>query len=234
MRRFARTSQTHPTGKSFSLRTESLERRDLFAGDFGFTPDPEVPLPIEPPPVLPPVELVRIVDPAILLPLAPSASLDATGKLTVRGSIFDDKLEVRLSPNSPRVIEVDNLNNGYGADWSFNAAAVNSIHVQALGGNDMVRINDAFGLVGLGRSIQLEGGTGNDMLYGGATTDVILGGDGDDGIFGNGGNDILRGEAGQDRIFGGWATTRCPVGMATTTWTAEPVTTGFTAAAAMT
>jgi len=49
----------------------------------------------------------------------------------------------------------------------------------------------------------IDGGTGNDLIYGSSGDDNIRGGMGDDCIIGGGGNDTLRGQNGNDVLVGG-------------------------------
>lgn len=53
------------------------------------------------------------------------------------------------------------------------------------------------------RSLELDGGPGNDELIGGNGRDEIDGAAGDDTITGRGGRDELEGGIGNDRLFGG-------------------------------
>ncbi len=54
------------------------------------------------------------------------------------------------------------------------------------------------------KSIEVNGGAGNDWIFGGANDDLIRGGTGRDLIFGGEGNDILLGQDGDDIIAGNW------------------------------
>lgn len=49
----------------------------------------------------------------------------------------------------------------------------------------------------------INGGSGNDLIYGSLGDDNIRGGMGDDCIIGAGGNDTLRGQNGDDVLVGG-------------------------------
>jgi Ca2+-binding RTX toxin-like protein len=70
---------------------------------------------------------------------------------------------------------------------------VQSIHVDALGGNDIVRLTDAINI-----PTTMNGGAGNDVLRGGAAPDNLDGGDGNDFLSGAAGNDTATGGAGND------------------------------------
>ena len=76
-----------------------------------------------------------------------------------------------------------------GAMTSFNNEDVKGLHVEALGGDDHVRIDNT-----VLQSTLVFGGLGNDTIQGGAGVDAILGGSGDDTILGNTANDILLGD----------------------------------------
>jgi RTX calcium-binding nonapeptide repeat (4 copies) len=122
---------------------------------------------------------------------------------------------------------------------SVPAASVAAIHIYALGGNDLVRLdserlaghepilkptwvrggagNDR--IVGGRGSDRLDGYTGNDQLVGNEGPDVLVGGDGndelyggggDDGLYGGVGSDWLWGGDGQDRLDGGWGLSISP------------------------
>lgn len=54
-----------------------------------------------------------------------------------------------------------------------------------------------------GRSIRLDGGSGEDVLVGGDGTDVFWGGDGDDRLLGKKGNDYIHGGLDIDLMMGG-------------------------------
>jgi Ca2+-binding RTX toxin-like protein len=54
-----------------------------------------------------------------------------------------------------------------------------------------------------GRSVRLDGGSGEDVLTGGDGTDVFWGGDGDDRLLGKKGNDYLHGGLDIDLMMGG-------------------------------
>ncbi|MBX9581004.1 MAG: hypothetical protein K2X87_11905 [Gemmataceae bacterium] len=99
------------------------------------------------------------------------------------------------------------------AGRSFDAAAVVSIAVDGLAGNDRITItspkpatvhggpgNDT---VNGGTGVdQLYGDAGNDSLVGGAGNDGVYGGDGTDRVYGGAGDDYLDGGAGNDRAYG--------------------------------
>jgi VCBS repeat-containing protein len=129
--------------------------------------------------------------------------------LLVRGTDRNDKIEVSETDGLVRV-KVNKEVRSY--------AGVTAIHVDALAGNDDVRLvgltvdtlvyggagNDKIdgGCVSVGR-LDLRGDAGNDYLIGGDAADRLDGGDGNDDLRGGNGNDWLSGGPGNDNLFGG-------------------------------
>ena len=81
------------------------------------------------------------------------------------------------------------------------ADKIETILVDARGGDDSVRIDDSNGSVTAGIRTVIAGGDGNDTLSGGSSSELLLGGDGNDSIDGNGGNDAAFLGAGDDRFI---------------------------------
>jgi hypothetical protein len=73
---------------------------------------------------------------------------------------------------------------------------VSSIVINALGGNDRIKVTSKL-------NATIDGGDGKDQITGGAGSDVLLGGNGNDRILGQAGNDSVSGGAGRDVLFGG-------------------------------
>ncbi len=73
-----------------------------------------------------------------------------------------------------------------GGNDSFRTGDSNDHIIDALGGNDTIRL-----------------GSGDDKLTGNAGNDRLYAGDGDDLVFGDTGNDRINGEGGADTLFGG-------------------------------
>ena len=115
--------------------------------------------------------------------------------LMVKGTRNDDQLTLRLNATSQSVLEIDAGNDG-SADFSFDRAAITEIKVNAKGGNDLIRVDEANGLIDEPASIL--GGNGEDTILGGSGIDRIYGGDGDDFIDGNRAADIAFMGAGDD------------------------------------
>ena len=120
--------------------------------------------------------------------------------LEVRGTNGNDHIDI-YEHNGLIRVEINKEVRSY--------SGITSIHVDALGGNDRVR------LFGLTVPTLVEGGDGNDKidgrrvtvarleLDGGDGNDQIRGGANDDWLIGGAGNDVLRGGAGNDWIIGG-------------------------------
>ena len=107
--------------------------------------------------------------------------------LKVKGTNDDDKLAIRLKAGDASVIEVDAGDDGT-ADFSFDRSLLSGISVNAFNGNDLIRVDEANGLISEPTSIL--GGNGNDTILGGSGIDTIDGGNGDDLIDGNRGADV--------------------------------------------
>jgi RTX calcium-binding nonapeptide repeat (4 copies) len=109
--------------------------------------------------------------------------------LRVRGTNANDAIALRLAAGNSAVVQVDIGDNG-SADFSFPRAAIESISINARGGNDRVRIDDANGAFTNAIPTRIEGGPGNDTIAGGAGAETLNGGLGNDTIDGNAGNDV--------------------------------------------
>jgi Ca2+-binding RTX toxin-like protein len=127
------------------------------------------------------------------------------GTLVVRGTQRDDTLALRLAPGRPDLIEIDARGDGT-ADATVQRSRVGAIVVQARGGDDAVRIDDAAGsftdviptIVDGGRGDdQLLGGAGAERFVGGAGNDLVDGGRGADVAYLGGGDDTFRWDPGE-------------------------------------
>jgi Ca2+-binding RTX toxin-like protein len=128
-----------------------------------------------------------------------SRSGDATlqnGVLTVGGTNAGDKIALRLQAGN---VQVDFGDDGT-SDFSFSAANVDAIDVNAGNGNDTVRVDETTGTFTIPTTI--DGGNGNDTLTGGSGDDTLIGGNGDDILNGGSGTDTLQGGNGNDTING--------------------------------
>jgi RTX calcium-binding nonapeptide repeat (4 copies) len=118
------------------------------------------------------------------------------GQLTVDGTNADDKITLRLQAAD---VQVDFGDDG-SPDFSFPAADVKTISVNAGNGDDTVRVDETTGTFTIPATI--DGGNGNDNLAGGSGDDTLVGGNGDDILNGGAGTDTLQGGNGKDTING--------------------------------
>jgi Ca2+-binding RTX toxin-like protein len=109
--------------------------------------------------------------------------------LRVRGTDANDSIALRLEAGNSAVVQVDLGDNG-SADFSFPRAAIQSISINARGGDDRLRIDDTNGAFTNTIPTRIDGGPGNDTIAGGAGAETLNGGLGNDTIDGNGGNDV--------------------------------------------
>jgi hypothetical protein len=121
------------------------------------------------------------------------------GVLTIAGTDASDTIALRLQAGDPGVLQVD-VGDDDSADFSFQRADITSIAVDALGGDDNVRIDDSNGSFTDSIPTTIDGGPGNDTIAGGKGAETLIGGDGNDTIDGNGGNDQASLGAGDDRF----------------------------------
>ena len=119
------------------------------------------------------------------------------GVLTIEGTEANDTIALRLQAGDPGILQVDVGDDG-SADFSFERAKIASIAVDALAGDDSVRIDDSNGAFTDTIPTTIDGGAGNDTIAGGKGAETLIGGDGNDTIDGNGGNDVAQLGAGDD------------------------------------
>jgi hypothetical protein len=119
------------------------------------------------------------------------------GVLTIAGTEASDTIALRLQAGDPGVLQVDVGDDG-SADFSFQRVEITSIAVDALEGDDNVRIDDSNGSFTDSIPTTIDGGPGNDTIAGGKGAETLIGGDGNDTIDGNGGNDQASLGAGDD------------------------------------
>ena len=81
-----------------------------------------------------------------------------------------------------------------------NTDGTDTVVVQGGGGSDLI---NASALPATGARVDLDGGSGNDLLIAGASDARLLGGAGDDVLVGNIGDDQLNAGTGDDILFGG-------------------------------
>ncbi len=87
---------------------------------------------------------------------------------------------------------------GVETELDCQAVSVSSFMVNAVGGDDQVRVSTSVKI-----PVTLRGGAGNDLLVGGSGDDSLFGGAGADKLLGHLGNDLLNGGPGEDELFGG-------------------------------
>jgi len=125
-----------------------------------------------------------------------AAALDQ-GALSVEGTPAGEKIALRLEAGRPGILQVDFGDDG-SAEFSFARAEVSSITVDAGGGDDSVRVDDANGAVSGATPTRLDGGAGDDTIAGGGGAEILIGGPGRDSIDGNRGGDTAFMGAGDD------------------------------------
>lgn len=110
------------------------------------------------------------------------------GTLRIFGRPFAEQITLRQSAVNRNQLDVD-LGNDGSTDQSFDLTGIDAIALDAGGGDDTVRIDDANGAFTALRPTVIHGGNGNDTLLGGSGAETFIGGNGDDVIDGNGGAD---------------------------------------------
>jgi hypothetical protein len=100
---------------------------------------------------------------------------------------------------------IENVQSGRGSDTIDTSAGTGRSHnVAGNAGNDIITGADlADNLSGGEGTDTLNGGAGGDKLFGGDAADTINAGGGNDSLFGGDGNDQMHGDQGNDRHFGG-------------------------------
>src|SRR5258706_35953 len=137
-------------------------------------------------------ELHEALEPRRLM----SASL-VSGVLTVKGTTSADSIVLSLKSGDLTKLEV-NVNS---VTSDFALTSITKVVVYGSAGNDMIKVDNIFGVVPFG--VTEKGGDGNDLLIGGNRIDDLLGGLGDDELRGMAGNDPLDGGAALDSLIGG-------------------------------
>jgi Ca2+-binding RTX toxin-like protein len=155
--------------------------------------------------------------PAAAAPTVKAKVIDGT--LRISGGPFADHITLRMSALDRTELQVDVGDDG-SADFTFNLNTFNAIDVNAGGGDDTVRIDDANGAFTTSKPTRIDGQRGDDTLLGGSGDEVLVGGTGNDRIDGNGGadtaflgsgddtfvwdpgdgSDIVEGQAGSDTL----------------------------------
>lgn len=133
---------------------------------------------------------LEILEDRTLLAGSILATLSSTGVLTVTGTAGNDFISIRQDVGQILVFD-QSIQVGTEAVAQVPAARVNSIVVQGMAGNDVIRLDQGSQPITIGASI--TGGSGTDFIVGGAGNDTITGGNALDTIWGGGGNDTLAG-----------------------------------------
>jgi hypothetical protein len=127
--------------------------------------------------------------------------------LRIEGSAGSDSILLRVRPNEPSILQV--LADGRQVG-NVDRGRFRAIDLQAGAGNDIVLVDESFGVFNVPTTI--DGGDGADVLVGdigpvrllgGAGDDLLLGGDAVDQLFGGDGSDTIDGNKGADVAFGG-------------------------------
>lgn len=103
----------------------------------------------------------------------PATAVLAAGALTVTGTAGDDRIRIVLDNGAVRVLD------GTAEIGTFDPAAVATIAVNGLGGNDAILIDPL-----LTQTAVLTGGAGTNKLVGGGGNTTLTGGPGNDALFG--------------------------------------------------
>jgi Ca2+-binding RTX toxin-like protein len=108
-----------------------------------------------------------------------------------------------------RLISIENVITGSGADYVYGSAGDNVITTNA--GNDAVyaglgadTVSTGAGqdyVEGSGGADIIDAGSEDDKIFGGADNDILTGGDGNDKLYGDDGADQLFGGDGIDKLF---------------------------------
>jgi Ca2+-binding RTX toxin-like protein len=117
--------------------------------------------------------------------------------LTVSGSSDGETIALRLRSGDPSILEVE-VDGAAPAEFSFKRDKFDKIDVDAGGGDDVVKIDEANGAFTDTEATTLDGDAGNDTLLGGSLKEVLAGGEGNDFADGNRGDDVGLLGAGDD------------------------------------
>ena len=126
------------------------------------------------------------------------------GKVTIKGTGDADRITVSEKGGTLHVALFGKTAHG-GFETrtaDIDIASLQSLTIDAKGGNDRIKIDDS--VSGRGNYLLiLKGGKGNDDIQGGKRGEKIYGGKGNDHILGGGGDDFVDGGKGNDRLVGG-------------------------------
>src|SRR3954462_5291277 len=132
------------------------------------------------------------------MPAQASYTAGITGTtLTITGDDASDHLSLRLKTGDPNTLQVDVGDNG-SPHFAFDRTLFDHIVVNAGGGDDVVRIDQANGAFTDTEITTLNGEKGADTLTGGTGNETFVGGPGNDFVDGNQGSDVAFLGPGQD------------------------------------
>ncbi len=121
----------------------------------------------------------------------------ANGTLHVNDTNASGEIALRLRAGNPGLLDVDFDDDG-AADYSFSRVSFLVIQVDALGGSDVVRIDESNGVFTDVEQTMIDGGAGDDILLGGAGPELLIGDAGNDLIDSGPGEDLVLLGAGDD------------------------------------
>lgn len=138
-----------------------------------------------------------------LLAAALTATLATNGTLTVQGTNGPDTITLWQTQGRLVVVGVS-VQTPSGPARFVPGAQVRAIAINALGGNDTIRLDtDRLGFEPIRQPATLNGGAGDDTIAAGWGNTLVDGGDGNDTLTGGRGFDTLLGGAGNDQLFAG-------------------------------
>jgi len=118
-------------------------------------------------------------------------------RLLVVGRDGDARITLRLRPGHRSQLVVDADGDGDG-DFRFDRARFDVIRVNGRAGDDVVRIDERYGVFTTVERTTILGGRGADSLVGGSASETLVGGDGADSVVGGPGPDLVSLGAGDD------------------------------------
>ena len=143
--------------------------------------------------------------------VAPAAPAPGAAPAPETGVLFTAGNDVAYFDRDVPALLADGTPNPDFARLSGSSGNVDPRNVmQALGNDDLVRLDDAGGvnnLKSLGELLDVPaafyGGGGNDTVHGGTDEDRVFGGTDEDRVYGGGGDDTVYGGGGDDTVYGG-------------------------------
>ena len=120
--------------------------------------------------------------------------------LHVIGTATDTVLALGLLPGWPMVLQIDVENDGT-VDFAFDRNQFTCIVIIAGSGNDVVWIDEQYGVFTDTETTTIYGGTGDDTLLGGSGPETYAGGPGNDDVYAGAGDDLVEWHSGDDTDF---------------------------------